>query len=346
MSEPSALRIGATIPFIAGRQPGAAERRAALTGIGQAGLDHVMFADHVSFQGGYGTDGLIQAAAALGTRPDLDVYVGAYLLPLRHPVPVARQLADLADLAPGRLTLAVGVGGEDRDEITACGIDPGTRGARMNESLVVLRRLLTGDPVSFSGVHITVDNTLIRPKPSIPVPLVVAGRSRAAQTRVALLGDGWLGIWMSPSRFAEATTGIADQAAAAGRNPAALHHGLNVWCGLAADRDTARDALARAMQDLYRLPYAAFERWSPAGTPDDVADFLAAYLPAGCDTFNLIPCGDDTDAVIEMTAQVRTLLRARSDGDTPIAHRAHAPAPGHRRLSAATHGQESASTAG
>jgi alkanesulfonate monooxygenase SsuD/methylene tetrahydromethanopterin reductase-like flavin-dependent oxidoreductase (luciferase family) len=306
------IRVGATIPFIAGRQPGAADRRAALTGIVQAGLDHVVFGDHVAFQGGHGTDGLVQAAAALGARPDLDVYIGAYLLPLRHPVPVARQLADLAELAPGRLTLAVGIGGEDRTEITACGIDPSTRGVRTNESLIVLRRLLTGEPVSFAGEHIVVDNVRIIPTPSAAVPLVVAGRSAAALARAARHGDGWLGIWTSPARYAEAIASIGEHAVAAGRDPAALRHGLNVWCGLADDRDRAKDCVARAMQDTYRLPYAAFERWSPAGTPDDVAEFLAPYLAAGCTTFNLIACGDDTDTVIDLAAGVRTRLQARS----------------------------------
>ncbi|MDQ2750876.1 MAG: LLM class flavin-dependent oxidoreductase [Actinomycetota bacterium] len=308
----NAVRVGAAIPFVAGRPPCAAERRAALTGIAEAGLDHVMFGDHVSFRGGFGADGLIQAAAALGARPDLDVYVGAYLLPLRHPVPVARQVADLADLAPGRLTLAVGVGGEDRDEIAACGIDPGTRGARTNESLIVLRQLLTGDPVNFSGTHISVADARIRPAPSTPVPIVVAGRSEAALTRAARQGDGWLGIWVSASRYAQATAAIAEQAATAGRNPATFHHGLNVWCGLATSRDRAKDALARAMHNVYQVPYAAFERWCPHGTPDDVAEYLAPYVDAGCHTFNLIPCGDDTDAVIDMTARVRHLLNQRS----------------------------------
>jgi alkanesulfonate monooxygenase SsuD/methylene tetrahydromethanopterin reductase-like flavin-dependent oxidoreductase (luciferase family) len=312
LGEPSAIKVGATIPFIAGRQPGAAERRAALTGMVQAGLDHVVFGDHVSFQGGHGTDALIQAAAALGARRDLDVYVGAYLLPLRHPVPVARQLADLADLAPGRLTLAVGVGGEDRTEITACGIDPGTRGVRTNESLIVLRRLLSGEPVSFAGEHIVLDNIRILPTPSTAVPLVVAGRSAAALTRAARHGDGWLGIWTSPARYAEAIASISEQAVTAGRDPVALRHGLNVWCGLAGDPDRAQDSVARAMQDAYRLPFAAFERWSPAGPPDAVADFLAPYLEAGCTTFNLIACGDDTDTVIELAAGVRTLLQAGS----------------------------------
>jgi alkanesulfonate monooxygenase SsuD/methylene tetrahydromethanopterin reductase-like flavin-dependent oxidoreductase (luciferase family) len=279
-----------------------------LTDIAEAGLDHVMFGDHVSFQGGFGTDGLIQAAAALGARPDLDVYVGAYLLPLRHPVLVARQLADLADIAPGRLTFAVGVGGEDRHEITACGIDPGTRGARTNESLDVLRQLLAGDPVRFTGTHFAVADTRIRPAPSIPVPIVVAGRSEAALNRAARYGDGWLGIWASPSRYAQATATIAEHAATSGRDPAALHHGLNVWCGLDANRDRAKDAVAAAMQKSYQLPYAAFERWSPHGTPEDVAEFLAPYVGAGCHTFNLIPCGDDTDTVVDMAARVRKLL--------------------------------------
>lgn len=313
----TAVRVGTAIPFVAGRQPGAAERRAALTGIAEAGLDHVMFGDHVSFGDGFGTDGLIQAAAALGARPDLDVYVGAYLLPLRHPVPVARQLADLAHLAPGRLTLAVGVGGEDRHEITACGINPGTRGARTNESLIVLRQLLTGEPVSFTGAHFAIAETRIRPAPSIPVPIVVAGRSDAALDRSARHGDGWLGIWVSPARYARATAAIAEQAATVGRNPTALHHGLNVWCGLAADRARAKDALACAMQKTYRLPYTAFERWSPHGTPDDVAEYLAPYVDAGCTTFNLIPCGDDTEALIDMTTRVRDLLVSRRSRCVP-----------------------------
>ena len=315
MSTAAGVRVGATIPFIAGRQPQAAERRAALTAIVDAGLDHVVFGDHVSFQGGYGSDGLLQAAVALGAHPELGVYIGAFLLPLRHPVLVARQLADLADLAPGRLTLAVGVGGEDRDEITACGIDPSTRGARTNEYLFVLRRLLTGDPVSFAGAHVTVDNTVIRPAPSISVPLVVAGRSAAARARAARLGDGWLGIWLSPARYADATAAIAEQAVEAGRDPAGLQHGLNVWCGLAADRDRAKAAVAGAMQNLYRLPFATFERWSPAGTPDDVAEFLRPYLGAGCTRFNLIACGDDADTVIGMAARVRTLLRVIDSPD-------------------------------
>jgi hypothetical protein len=63
------------------------------------------------------------------------------------------------------------------------------------------------------------------------------------------------------------------------------------------------------MQDFYHLPYESFARWSPAGTPADVAEFLAPYIGAGCSTFNLIPCGADSDETVAMAAEVRDLLR-------------------------------------
>jgi alkanesulfonate monooxygenase SsuD/methylene tetrahydromethanopterin reductase-like flavin-dependent oxidoreductase (luciferase family) len=105
---------------------------ATLARVADAGIDHLCVGDHVSFFVGAGSDGLISATALLAQQTALPVYVALYLLPLRHPVPVARQLATIAQLAPGRLTLGVGVGGEDRHEIEVCGVDPSTRGLRMD----------------------------------------------------------------------------------------------------------------------------------------------------------------------------------------------------------------------
>lgn len=279
-----------------------------------------MFGDHVSFYGGFGMDGLIQAAASLGCRPELGAYIGVYLLPLRHPVPVARQLSDLADLAPGKLTLGVGIGGEDRHEVAASGVDPATRGKRMDESLAVLRSLLAGDRVTLHGAHINLDDVLVRPVPTQPIPLIVGGRSHAALDRAARLGDGWLGIWVSPSRFAASTATIAARAEEAGRETATWSHGLNVWCGLASDRNSARAAVAEAMQAMYRLPFEKFERYSPFGSAADVAGFLAPYVAAGCTTFNLIPCGEDLDTVTGMASEIQGLLTAdRHLDQVPVA---------------------------
>ncbi len=128
------------------------------------------------------------------------MYCAVYQLPLRHPVPVARQLADIAQLAPGRFTFAVGIGGEDRHEVSMCGVDPAPRGRRMDECLAVLRQLLAGPPVTFHGEFFCLDEAVIAPAPAPPVPVVVGGRSDAAIRRAGRLGDGWLGLWNSPRR--------------------------------------------------------------------------------------------------------------------------------------------------
>jgi alkanesulfonate monooxygenase SsuD/methylene tetrahydromethanopterin reductase-like flavin-dependent oxidoreductase (luciferase family) len=275
-----------------------------------AGLDHVVTADHVSFRVGAGRDGLIDAAGLLAAG-DLPVYVGLYLLALRHPVLVARQLSTLAESAPGRLVLGVGVGGEDRHEVELCGVDPRTRGRRMDECLSVLRALLAGDAVTHRGCFFDLEQALILPAPSRPVPLVVGGRSDAALSRAARLGDGWLGIWVSPRRYAEVVARIADLAGEAGRHDVAWRHGLNVWCGLDDDRERARRDLAAGMTAMYGLPFEAFERWSPSGSAEDVAAFLAPYVDAGVRDLNLICPGPDRAAVLTRVAEVRRLLLSR-----------------------------------
>jgi len=70
-----------------------------LARVHDAGIDHVCCGDHVSFFVGVGLDGLLQATALAMLHPTLPVHVGVYLLPLRHPVLVARQLADFAGFA-------------------------------------------------------------------------------------------------------------------------------------------------------------------------------------------------------------------------------------------------------
>jgi alkanesulfonate monooxygenase SsuD/methylene tetrahydromethanopterin reductase-like flavin-dependent oxidoreductase (luciferase family) len=241
-------------------------------------------------------------------HPALPVHVGVYLLPLRHPVLVARQLADFAQLAPGRLVLGVGVGGEDRHEVSVCGVDPATRGSRMDECLAIVRQLQDGGAVSFHGAFFDLDEAVIAPAPAVPVPIIVGGRSDAAVRRAGRLGDGWLGIWNSPARFAAATRLAAEEAARAGRSCPPSRHAMQVWCGLADSRQAARACVAPAMEAFYQLPFERFERYCPYGTADDVAEFLTPYVDAGCTEFNLIPQSPDDDQAVAGVAAVKKLL--------------------------------------
>jgi alkanesulfonate monooxygenase SsuD/methylene tetrahydromethanopterin reductase-like flavin-dependent oxidoreductase (luciferase family) len=276
--------------------------------IADSDVDHVCVGDHVSFFVGAGSDALIDATSMLTHFPELPCYVALYLLPLRHPVLVARQLASIAELAPGRLTLGVGIGGEDRHELEICGVDPRTVGRRMDESLQILRGLADGKPVSFDGEFFSVRDALVVPAPEPPIPLIVGGRSDAAVRRAGRFGDGWLGIWVSPRRFSSVVEQIREHAGHADRDPSAFAHAINVWCGFGPTREAARAPLAAGMQDFYQMPFEPFERYSPYGTPEEVADFLHPYIEAGCTVFNVIPCASDHETAVTAVAELRRLL--------------------------------------
>jgi alkanesulfonate monooxygenase SsuD/methylene tetrahydromethanopterin reductase-like flavin-dependent oxidoreductase (luciferase family) len=242
-------------------------------------------------------------------REDLDVYLAVYLLALRHPLLVARQLVTVAQFAPGRLSLGLGIGGDDRREVMACGVDPRTRGRRMNESLGLLRRLLAGEKVSHDGEFFTLDQVAIRPVPEPRIPLVVGGRSDAALRRAGRLGDGWLGIWTSAARCADAIAAVAGHAAEAGRTDVDWRHGMTFWCGFGSSEAGARHRVAGVMEGLYRVPFRRFEKYVPRGTAADIAEFVAPYVLAGCSTLNFIPFAGSSEAAIDAVAEVREILK-------------------------------------
>ena len=303
------IRLGA-FPPLRGPTPAPETVLTFVRAAAAAGLDHVCTADHVSFFVGAGTDGLLSATALAMADGTIPIFVAVYLLPLRHPTLVARQVADLELLAPGRLVLGLGIGGEDPHEYTVCGVDPRTRGRRMDECLEVLRSLLTGTLVTFHGEFFDLDDALILPAPRAPVPLIVGGRSDAAVRRAARLGDGWIGVWNSARRYAEVVSSIDEQAAAAGRADHPRAHAMQVWCGISDDRAEARTLVASAMERFYQIPFDRFERYSPSGTPADIAEFLVPYVEAGCTTFNLIPQSPDVETAVAGAAEVRRLLNA------------------------------------
>jgi alkanesulfonate monooxygenase SsuD/methylene tetrahydromethanopterin reductase-like flavin-dependent oxidoreductase (luciferase family) len=284
-----------------GRLPDLAERAVA------AGLDHLTVGDHVSFADGHGADGLIQAAALLVSHPRLSVQTGVYLIALRHPAVVARQLATIALLAPGRFTFGVGVGGDDPKELELCGINPRERGARTSEALRCVRMLMTGEEVDFRGRFFELQGA-VRPAPTVPIPILVGGRSDAALVRAGQLGDGWLALWVSPRRFEEAAGRIEAAAGEAGRGGVLWQHALQLWAGFGPSRTQAQQRLSAAMEAAYSLPFERFERYAPYGPPAAIAEALAPYLAVGCRRFNFVAEGAGFLAAIEHVAEVKALL--------------------------------------
>ena len=281
------------------------EQRILLGRIADAGIDHLFTADHVSFRDGSGMDGIVTLAALSGLEPRLGLQVGVYLLALRHPMVAARQIATLAEAAPGRVTVGIGVGGDDRHEVEVCDVDPTTRGRRTDAALTMVRALLASETVDGDGEFFGFRGGRIRPVPDPPVPLVVGGRSDAALERAGRLGDGWLAAWCSPRRFAE---GVAKVEAVADGRDAVWQHGLQLWLGTGSSPAEGRRHVAGAMERFYRMSFEPFERYTPCGTAADIAEFLHPYVEAGATTLNLTPCGPDRTTEIETVAEVKRLL--------------------------------------
>ncbi|MGE3073751.1 MAG: LLM class flavin-dependent oxidoreductase [Dehalococcoidia bacterium] len=273
------------------------------------GLDGIIAGDHVTFYG-YGNDGLITLTAAAAVTQSIELKTGVYLLPLRHPVPVALQVAQLDQLSMGRFVLGIGVGGEDPHEFWSSGVDPSTRGARTNEAMQILKRLWTEDHVTFAGKHFQLDDVTLYPKPFRPVPIFVGGRSDAALRRAGRLGDGYTGIWLSPERFKQAGERIAEAAIAAGRDPSEIELGMQYWTSVSVSRDEARALVAKGMEGTYKLPFERFERYTPFGSADQIAEYLGPFVEAGAKHINLIPVQESPEAVIEAAAKIREAVQA------------------------------------
>jgi alkanesulfonate monooxygenase SsuD/methylene tetrahydromethanopterin reductase-like flavin-dependent oxidoreductase (luciferase family) len=121
---------------------------------------------------------------------------------MRHPLPLAKDLATLQNLSEGRLILGAGVGWMPA-EFAALGVPFRERGRRMDEGIAMMLAVWGEDPVSFPSRHIpaVIEDMRMLPQPVRPIPIWIGGSSEAALAR-ALRLDGWRGSRLSPEAAA------------------------------------------------------------------------------------------------------------------------------------------------
>src|SRR5271156_3305825 len=110
-------------------------------------------------------------AFALSRTSRLKVGTGISVLPGRNPVLVAKQLASLAGLAPGRVLPVFGLQPAQPAERDLFEVPPGRRAAVFDEALTLIRRLLTEETVTFEGQFFTVTGAHIGPLPAKPLDI-------------------------------------------------------------------------------------------------------------------------------------------------------------------------------
>lgn len=161
-----------------------------------------------------------------------EVGVAVLVLPLRHPVVFAKQVASIDALYPGRVALGVGAGWM-AEEFAALGLPFDSRGRRLEEWMSLLRACWTGSPEAFEGEHYTLpEGVVCQPTPARPSPLLVGGMSPAALRRAGRLGDGWLALQRASAldvdSLATAVGRVRRAAEQAGRDPGTLRFILRV----------------------------------------------------------------------------------------------------------------------
>ena len=144
--------------------PNPAEARKLVKAAEDGGYSTIAVGDHLAFALPI-LDPFVQLAQVATLSETLKVQTSVYLLPLRHPTPVAKQAATLDRISDGRFVFGLGVGGEFPGEFAAAGVPHNQRGARLNEGIEVLRKLWTGEPVAHEGKHFSFPETQMLPKP-------------------------------------------------------------------------------------------------------------------------------------------------------------------------------------
>ena len=148
---------------------------------------------------------------------------GVLNLPWYNPVLLARRLTTLDILSGGRLRVGFGIGWSP-DEYEAAGATWQDRGKRADESIELLKKVWTTDPVEFHGKHYRIPKSFIGPKPvqKPHPPIYMAAFTPSAMKRVAAEADAWLPVGIPLSQVGAMFDGIKNMARETGRDPSKL----------------------------------------------------------------------------------------------------------------------------
>lgn len=264
-------------------------------------------------------DPLISYAYCAAKTSVLRLMTGIIVVPMRHPIVLAKQLATLDQFSDGRIIVGAGIGAY-REELEACFPDLAgvKRADLMRESLEALRVLLEERNATYEGEHIRFHDVEMYPKPvQARLPIYSAGNSDGAIRRAAQIGDGWLPAGIAHDRIAAAKEKLEQYAREAGRDPStiAIAPQLIVCIGENADEARRTFRTSQLYHHLVSLQQSTLKNVSIedymttnlVGTPGDICKQVEALEEIGVTHLcGLYFVGNTVD---EMMEQVRLFGR-------------------------------------
>src|SRR3954453_3198985 len=199
------MQIGIHLPHI-GRKAGPDSIRRAAVQAEELGFADVWVSEHIIVpkDSSYPPspnfwDPVLTLTWAAAATQRVKLGTSVLVLPMRHPLPLAKELATLQNLSEGRLILGAGVGWLEA-EFEALGVPFRERGRRMDEGIAMMRAVWSEDPVSFESKTIpaVIDSMRSLPQPEQPIPIWIGGTSEPALKRAAR-HEGWHGSRRTPA---------------------------------------------------------------------------------------------------------------------------------------------------
>jgi probable F420-dependent oxidoreductase len=223
--------------------------------------------------------------------------IACLVVPCRNPLLLAKQIASLDAFCAGRLDIGLGIGSPSTlrsREYEVLGVNKKQRGKIADDYIRAMKAIWTSQPSTYEGEFVTFKNAEICPKPRQKPhpPLWIGGWTEAAMKRAAVFGDGWLPAWLLPEDIGKRFRELKTMAAAHGRDPNAIHLGIEVYGCIDEDSSKARE---RGLGTL-SIGRSTFERLmtveqltavSLIGSPEDIRSTVKAYVNAGVSHFEI-----------------------------------------------------------
>ena len=246
-----------------------------------SGVDSLWFSELVYSPA---VEPVVGMAYALARTSRLKVGTSVAVLPGRHPVLVAKQLASLAAIAPKRVLPVFGLRPALAAEREAFVVPAGERAAVFDEALRVLRAALVEESATYHGRYFTVSAAAVAPRPAHALDIWLGGSALAAFRRIGTLADGWLGSFLTPQEARAGREAIERAAAQADRRIEPDHFGISL---AVADGELSQElaaAVRRRRPDVDPAELVAVD-W------DRLHRQLDAYIDAGLTKFVIRPVG-------------------------------------------------------
>jgi probable F420-dependent oxidoreductase len=141
-------------------------------------------------------DPLVQLGAAAAVTTDIQLATGIFILPLRHPLAVARSACTVQEIASGRFVFGLGSGWL-KEEFDVLDVPFNERASRFQESVEILRAAWQSGEVKHEGRHFSISGVQVT-KRVTTIPLMLGGNTDRALRRAARLGDGWFSSGTPP----------------------------------------------------------------------------------------------------------------------------------------------------